>query len=241
MRRELQTVLVLLIAISLLTLPCPPVKAASYLQWKRNRIITLANDPYGIFTCRVSMYKLMDDGVAQYDWFYYFLTISTTPGKVVYGSEWCTGVHMAWQRLWPYGTTEEDVVSYGPTTTSGTTGQSITYTVQALLSKDGPSFGGSISYTQSYSISDVTIHDQSCIEPSYDIVCWVHDLKDFAPVSQDTYTACPSFVVIDNGGYCFASAKYYVGWIKGTFLGPILLKTEGKLFESGVVEIDCPA
>lgn len=240
-RRELRRALALLIAISMLTLFCPPVTASpGYLQWKRDVRIYGAQDPYGVYNNLISMYKLMDDGVASYDWFYYTLLIQTVPGRVEYGSSWCTDKNWAWQRLWPYGTGDEDVVDYGPTSTSGTTGQSVSYSVQALISKDGPAVGGSVRWTTTYSISDVVVRDKSNIAPSADRVEWEHDLKDFKTVSKYTYLAKPAFVVKDNGGYCYCDGKYSATFCKKNYFLGIVISISRVRFESYLAYLDCP-
>ncbi|MDH5690646.1 MAG: hypothetical protein OEY81_04395 [Candidatus Bathyarchaeota archaeon] len=238
--RELRTALALLIAISMLTLFCPVMASPGYLQWKRDVQIYGALSPYGVYNNLVSMYKLMDDGVANYDWFYYTFLIQTVPGRVEYHNSWCTDKHWAWQRLWPYGTSDEDVVDYGPTTTSGTTGVSTTYTVQALVSKEGPAIGGSISWTTTYSISDVIVRDKSNIAAATDRVEWEHELKDFAEVSKYTYAAKPAFVVKDNGGYCFCDGQYSVTFCKKNYFLGIVVSISRVKFTTLLFALDCP-
>jgi hypothetical protein len=248
-KRKLQTALVLLTAVLMLTLfqPVTIASPAGYLLWKRDVLINITQSPYGGYNCLVSMYKLMDDGVENYDWFYYFLSIQTVPGRVKYGNEWCTDKHNAWQRLWWYGTPNEDIVDYGPTTTSGTTGQSITFTVGATMTKGGPAIGASVGVTISYSISDVIVRDHSDINPSEDRVEWEHELTDFAEVSKNTYLAKPAFVVKDDGAYCFCDGKYNVtfcrqctAWIYISGLPIPVTWTDRATLTSNLTYLDCP-
>jgi len=78
------------------------------------------SNPHGRLNLYVDIYRLMNDGNPNYDWYYYFIQIQTVPGKVAYNSDWVTADHTAEHTLASFDAgTNNWFVDYDPTTFYG--------------------------------------------------------------------------------------------------------------------------
>jgi len=204
MRRESLVTLASTIAVSLmlLTLLQPvmatrnpvPTSPDPWKKWVRNYTYTLSECPYGRLNIIVTIYKLADDGVSNYDWYYYDLQLQSVPGIVSCNTLWRTEETWAWHFInpqWSYSGDPYNPIrrnewpeSYGPTTTSGQT--TISFSVSASSSP-----GFSCGY--SYSGSDVTVYDTS--DYSEYRIEWTHGMTFTGNPAKYTYLATPAFSV----------------------------------------------
>jgi len=180
-----------------------PMSPSPWKKWVKDYQWTplLDESPYGRFNVIVSIYKIKEDGVSEWDWYFYELKLQSVPGNVAYGFPyWRTNEFWAWHKVdfqrkcisTPVGTFCWDnswLVDYGPTTTSGQT--SVTYTLSCSAGPSGPGAGFSMGYT--YSIPDVTVIDIS--DYSENRAEWIHDIYYWSNAALYTYQAKPGFVV----------------------------------------------
>lgn len=201
------------------------------------------SNPHGRLNLYVVIYRLMNDGNPNYDWYYYFIQIQTVPGKVAYNSDWVTADHTAEHTLASFDAgTNNWFVDYGPTTFYGYYSASTSVIVRLTA--------GYI-FTYKYDISYVKVIDLS--DYSQYRIKWIHDFNEQgAPPgsSPDSiYNAKPSFVVLAKYvsmcdgvlGYCWSGTfAHVVASYRVTFghqlcwLG-IWCWWEYKTFDSGVL------
>jgi len=77
------------------------------------------SNPQGRLNLYVDIYRLMNDGNPNYDWYFYVIQIQTVPEKVAYNSDWVTAEHTADHTLASFDAgTNNWFVNYGPTTSN---------------------------------------------------------------------------------------------------------------------------
>lgn len=195
-----------------------------YREWVDYYYFTplIESNPHGKLNILIDIYKLKSDGVSTYDWYFYEIRTQTVPGKVAYGSNWRTADTWAWHYIVPaprqyppdYVVRKRWLVDYGPTTTVGMT--TVTVTLEAAAGPEGPEVV--YSYSWSYTIPDVKVHDLS--DYSEHEANWWHDIDESKNVGKDTYQSKPGFAVKTKQNYqIFVDAKYEVQFAKPTWWG----------------------
>jgi len=175
----------------------------------------LDSNPYGRLNLIASIYKLKDDGVPDYDWYFHQLKVQSVPGTVAYGSSYRN------EHTWAHhevigGGINRWLVDYDPTTTYGTS------TVGVNL----------LAWSWSYSIADVVVLDQS--DYSVNRVYWQHDIDRSAPVGLMTYQSEPGFVVKTKQDY----ASTVNAWYQLRFVRQTLFSWSGKTLTSPTLYLD---
>lgn len=154
----------------------------------------LDSDPHGRLNLTAAVHKLIDDGVPDYDWYFYRIEVRSVAGTVAYDSAWRSDHTWAHHQVHNAGT-DRWMDNYGPGTSGGTDN------VYVFLTPLGTPIG-SVWYDPlnwSYSIDDVVV----LVRRNYiqDRVSWQHDIDRAAPVARDTYVSMPGFVVGTRQGY----------------------------------------
>lgn len=159
---------------------------------------TVGSLPQGEFHIVAYIQKLMSDGNSQYDWYFYDVRLQTVPGWQTLNNAWATDHTWARHYVVTPGTTRW-LSDYDPTTTAGQT------TVAVSIS------GGGASLMWSYTVSDVTVLDNSCFGNHW--ARWEHCINERADVGRFTYLAKPGFVVRTlEGSWSLIDGWYKVRW-----------------------------
>jgi len=196
----------------------------------------LDKSPYGRLNLIVPISKLMDDGVSNYEWYFYEIRLQTVPGIVSYGSNWETAETYAKHIVYSAGSARW-LVDYGPTTTSGET------TVTVSVSAGGGPFGGpsaAFSTSWSYSVPYVKVLDYSdfMLHRAY----WKHDFDEQwdpeGSPSDTTYYVKPSFVVRTKSDPGTQTPSLVDAWYKVTWAHQVLWWWTKKSFESPTLYLD---
>jgi len=179
------------------------------------------SNPHGRLNLYVVIYRLMNDGNPNYDWYYYVIQIQTVPGKVAYNSDWVTADHTAEHTLASLDAgTNNRFVDYSPTTSDGYYSASASVTVSLTSNGGGVTTGVAYTFTYTYNIPYVKVIDLS--DYSQYRIKWLHDFNEQgAPPGSppdSTYNARPGFVVLakyvticDGGlGYCWSGTFAHV-------------------------------
>ncbi len=235
-RPETLILLLLLISMVPLSLSLANIAEASgpYLVWVRDYSYTplLDSNPHGRLNLIVSIYKLLNDGVPTYDWYFYEVRIQTVPGRVAYNSNWETAHTYATHCVANPGTNRW-LVDYDPTTTSGVT--TVTVSLTAAAGPQGSGVAFSVSW--SYDIPHVRVIDRS--DFSVHRAEWEHDFDETndpfpGSPSDSTYLAKPGFVVkTTQNAWSFVDGRYGVMWGR-----PVLWWWEYVTFRSGWLRLD---
>jgi hypothetical protein len=175
----------------------PAVGRASYLRFvaEYSYLPLLDSEPYGRLNLTVPIYKLMGDGVPDYDWYLYRVELRSVPGRIAYSSSWVNDCTWAHQQVFKGGA-DRWLDDCAPTTTYGATAVDVSL---------GPMFPR----TWTYSIRDVVVLDYS--DYSEYSASWQHDIDQGKPVATNAYLAEPGFVVkTTQDSSCFVDAWYQV-------------------------------
>lgn len=125
----------------------------------------------GIVNQKIFFYKLAMDRSHRYDWYAVVWVIQVIPGHVACDNGW----HVADVRNWVDGDLYRSyihLIDYGPYSTQGTT--TVTYHIGVEANEEGAAV--SASFSVSYSIKDIDVHDQS--DFSENLAKWWHDVNE---------------------------------------------------------------
>lgn len=155
----------------------------SFYLWRRNYWYREWPDK-GKLNLVYNWYKIKNEANPNFDYFALKIFMEVVPGRIAYGSGWCTsdvynGVDA------DYFGGNQYLVTHGPTTTEGVA--TVSYTLGITVTTEG---GGTavVSMQESYSISDVVVHDWS--DASEQRAAWWHDVQE-RTVGMDTYVMIP--------------------------------------------------
>lgn len=156
----------------------------------------LDSNPYGRVSLTVPIYKLMGDGVPDYDWYLYRVELESMPGEIAYPcSPWVNDYTWAHHQIFEGGSVRW-LSDYMPTTMRGTD------TVDVGLGSFFPN-------RWSYSLKDVAVLDLS--DYSRSTAYWQHDIDQRKPVARASYLSEPGFVVrTTQDSWAFVDAWYQV-------------------------------
>jgi len=146
----------------------------------------LDSDPHGRLNLTATVQKLIDDGVPDYDWYFYQIEVRSVPGTVAYDSAWRNDHTWAHHQV-PNAGTNRWLTDYDPSTAYGTDTAYV-----HLVPTVGPA-------NWSYSIDGVTVLDHS--DYYRHRAYWLHEIDQSAPAARDTYVSMPGFVVRTRQGY----------------------------------------
>jgi len=154
----------------------------------------LDSDPHGRLNITAAVHKLIDDGVPNYDWYFYRIEVRSVPGTVAYDSAWRTDHTWAHHQVHNAGT-DRWMGNYGPGTSSGAD------TVHVFLTPSGGPTGSvwCDPLDWSYSIDGVAVFAQR--DYAQDSASWLHHAGRSAPMARDTQVSMPGFVVRTRQGY----------------------------------------
>ena len=180
----------------------PAVAEAPYSGFvtEYNYLPLLDSEPYGRLNMTVSIYKLMNDHVADYDWYLYSVEVQSVAGKIAYSSPWLTDYTWAHHQV-VGGVADRCLEDYAPSTTYGTSAVDV-----SLL------FG----WSWSYSIKDVVVLDNS--DYSSGTAYWQNDIDQRKPAGVNPYVAEPGFVVKTTQD----SRSLVDAWYQARFARPFL-------------------
>jgi len=180
----------------------------------------LDSDPHGRLNVTAAVHKLINDGVPDYDWYFYRIEVRSVPGTVAYDSAWRNDHTWAHHQVHNAGT-DRWMGNYGPGTSLGAD------TVHVFLRPWDTTIGSGAYDPQgwSYSIDGVAVLAQR--DYVQDRASWLHDIDRSAPMARDTYISMPGFVVRTRQGYpSFVDACYQVQfaqrslWCRTSTSGP---------------------
>jgi hypothetical protein len=144
-----------------------------------NYLPLLDSELYGRLNVTVPIYKLMNDHVADYDWYLYRVEVQSVAGKIAYSSPWVTDYTWA-HHLVAEGGADRWLDDYDPTTTYGMAAVDVSF---------WPNFD-----PWSYSIKDVMVLDYS--DYPEQTAYWQHDIDQRKAVAQTSYLSEPGFEVM---------------------------------------------
>jgi len=162
-----------------------------------------AYSPKGQFNVQRRYLRLMNDNSYTYGWYSCIVQLQTVPGYVAYGGNgWRASHHYADMPLDEIYSSQT-LIDYDPTTTSGT--GTMGYSIGVTAGQSGASV--SASFSESYSITDVKVHDYSNFY--YDQVKWGHNINESRDAGKYTYYAKP--------GYTFRTSNSMPGLVYGYY------------------------
>jgi len=167
--------------LSSLVLSEDPVVSDQYVTYYNS------HNPYGVISVTIQYSKVNNDHSSTRDWWNIKYTFQTKPGKAQWNNHWHTDDTTL---IADYDNSGGTLLTYGPTTTTGTSTAmvaiGVTVNTEGVATVTG-------NYAWSYTVSNVKVYDYGVMGEN--LAWWYHDIDKTKAVGSATYTTYPGVTI----------------------------------------------